>query len=217
MQKLLHNIWKKFYSFSSAIVICIILASFLSVKIISNIYRHSQDKRNSILLITRAAEAAVSQGFLAPKSALPSLEQAYHLGGDAVKPYASFLASCFYIHNEPLRGAYYAGLAYSNSQALQLPDPIQALLKEISEAQANQLYDTALSKSYTLLQTAKGSPNYPTLSFLTLLRVIELKELLNQDASQDFEALKSLPLFHQFEHMYRDGEWTLSKRFGKKG
>ncbi|SPN73805.1 hypothetical protein C10C_0652 [Chlamydia serpentis] len=217
MQKLLHNIWKKCYSFSFAILVCMLLASFLSVKIISNIYKHNQDKRNSILLITRAAEAAVSQGFLPSKSALLSLEQAYHLGGESVKPYAGFLASCFYIHNEPLRGAYYAGLAYNNSQALQLPDPIQALLKEISEAQADQLYDVALSKSYMLLQAAQNSPDYATLSFLTLLRVIELKELLNQDASQDFEILKSLPLFHQFERMYSDGEWTLSKRFGKKG
>ncbi|BAA98894.1 hypothetical protein [Chlamydia pneumoniae] len=217
MQKLVHNIWKKFYSFSSAIAICIVLASFLSLKIVSNTYKHSQAKRNSILLLTRAAEVAVSQGFLPSKSALSSLEQAYHLGGESMKPYAGYLASCFYIHNEPLRGAYYAGLAYNNSQALQLPHPIQKLLKEISEAQADQLYDVALSKSYQLLQTANSSPEYPTLSFLTLLRVIELKELLHQDVSQDFAALKSSPLFHQFERMYSDGEWTLSKRFGKKG
>ncbi|WP_066483344.1 hypothetical protein [Candidatus Chlamydia sanziniae] len=216
MQKPVYHMWKKICSFPVVIVIFISLACCLSLKIINNARKHAREKRENILLMTKTAEIATLQGTLPPKSALPNLERAYHLGGAALQPYANFLSTCFYLHNEPLRGAYYAGLAYYNSLNIQLGNPIQALLQEIHEARTTQLYDQALDKSYSLLHMATASPECPTLHFLTLLRIIELKELLNQDTTENFKALQTLPFFHEFEQIYKEGEWTLSKRFGKK-
>ncbi|EPP34442.1 hypothetical protein CP10139811_0807 [Chlamydia ibidis] len=156
------------------------------------------------------------RGFVPPKSALPALERAFRVGGKSLQPYAGFLSSCFYIHNDSLRGAYYAGLAYSNSKNFQLPSPTQVLLKEIADAQSQQNYEVALEKCSQLLQISSSSPDYPTLRFLTLLRIIEIKEILNQNTQTDLEELKKLPLFQEFEQFYRDGEWTLSRRFSKK-
>ncbi|WP_201456547.1 hypothetical protein [Chlamydia sp. 17-3921] len=216
MQKLSSVTWKKVCSYSSIMGLLCSLAIFLTIKIIVNTTSHSREKRTSILLLTKAAELASSQGSLPPATALPTLEHAYHMGEKSTHPYASFLSACFYLHNEPLRGAYYASLAYQNSLGSCLPNPIQTLLKEISEIQAAQQYEKALNKSLELLQISSVSPNYSTLQFLTLLRIIELKEILNQDTTKDFEKLKGLPLFQEFEQFYRDGEWTLTRRFSKQ-
>ncbi|BAE81721.1 conserved hypothetical protein [Chlamydia felis Fe/C-56] len=216
MKNLLSSIWKRVYSYSFTLTLLVTLSVFLTGKIIYNFQKNDREKHDSILLLTKTAESAVCQGFIPPKTALPMLERAYRIGGNSTKPYAGFLSSCFYIHNEPSRGAYYAGLAYGSGSQFRMPSPVQVLLKEITDAQAAQNYPTALEKSSQLLQLAASSEDYPTLRFLTLLRIIEIKEILNQDTKTDFEELKTLPLFKEFEQFYKDGEWTLTKRFGKK-
>ncbi|SYX08548.1 hypothetical protein C834K_0063 [Chlamydia poikilotherma] len=216
MKNLLSSIWKRVYSYSFILTVLVTLSLFLTGKIVYNFQKNDREKHESILLLTKTADSAVFQGFIPPKTALPMLEHAYRMGGNSVKPYAGFLSSCFYIHNEPLRGAYYAGLAYSSGAKFHMPSPAQVLLKEIADAQATQDYQAALEKSSQLLQLSASSEDYPTLRFLTLLRIIEIKEILNQDTETDFEELKTLPLFKEFEQFYKDGEWTLTKRFGKK-
>ncbi|WP_348664147.1 hypothetical protein [Chlamydia vaughanii] len=216
MKNLLSSIWKRVYSYSFTLTMLVTLAVFLTGKIAYNIHKSDREKHDSILLLTKTAESAVFQGFIPPKTSLPMLERAYRMGGPSVQPYAGFLSSCFYIHNEPLRGAYYAGLAYGSGSTFRMPSPAQVLLKEIADAQAAENYHVALEKSSQLLKLAASSEDYPTLRFLTLLRVIEIKEILNQDTQVDFEELKTLPLFKEFEQFYKDGEWTLTKRFGKK-
>ncbi|WP_139414055.1 hypothetical protein [Chlamydia abortus] len=216
MKNLLSLVWKRIYSYSFTLTFLITLSIFLTGKIIYNLQKNDREKHESILLLTKTAESAVFQGFIPPKTALPMLERAYRMGGKSVQPYAGFLSSCFYIHNEPLRGAYYAGLAFGSGSHFRMPSPAQVLLKEIADAQATEDYQTALEKSSQLLQFSASSADYPTLRFLTLLRIIEIKEILNQDTSIDFEELKALPLFKEFEQFYKDGEWTLTKRFGKK-
>ena len=214
MQRILSALWKKVCSYSFLMGLLCALAVFLSVRILSNTTSYAKNKRSHILMLSKAAEHASYHGVLPPKTALDSLEYAYHLGKEAAYPYASFLSACFYLHNDPLRGAYYASLAYKHGLGKHLPSPIQALLKETTEAQATKHYELALSKSLDLLSMITTTPDYPTLQFLTLLRIIELKELLHQDPKQDFETLKNLPLFAQLEQFYRDGEWTLTQRFG---
>lgn len=217
MKNLFLFVGKRACSYAFALTFLVALAVVLTGKIIYNFKRNSQEKYDSILLLTKTAEAAIFQGFIPPKTTLPMLEKAYRLGGASVKPYAGFLSSCFYIHNEPLRGAYYAGLAYSIGSTFHIPSPAQVLLKEIADAQSVGNYSLALEKSTQLLElTASSATDYPTLRFLTLLRIIEIKEILNQDTQADFEELKALPMFKEFEQFYKDGAWTLTDRFGKK-
>lgn len=217
MKNLFLSIWKRVCTYAFALTLLVTLAVVLSGKIVYNLQRNYREKYNSILLLTKTAEAAIFRGFIPPKTALPTLEKAYHLGGASAKPYAGFLSSCFYIHNEPLRGAYYAGLAYSIGSAFHMPSPVQVLLKEIADAQSMGDYSMALDKSTQLFElTSSSADDYPTLRFLILLRIIEIKEILNQDTQTDFEELKTLPMFKEFEQFYKDRAWTLTERFGKK-
>lgn len=216
MSRIFSIFWKKIYSYASLLTALILLALFLSSRICVNIKCRRDEKLHSILLLSKTAETAMMQGFIPAKAALPSLERAYHIGGDTTKPYAGFLSSCFYIHNEPLRGAYYAGLAYGSGAHLHLPSPVQVLLKEISDSQSVENYREALQKSKQLLELISSSPDYPTLKFLTLLRMIAIKDLLKEDVHEEMQELQSLPLFKEFEEFYKDGEWTLSRRFEYK-
>lgn len=213
MPRIFSIVWKKVYSYNCLLTGLIALALFLSGRIYTNLVCQRDDRLRGILQLSRTAEAAVIQGLVPDKHTLHSLEKAYHLGGASTKPYAGFLSSCFYIHNDPLRGAYYAGLAYHHGSHCRLPSPVHVLLKEISDAQAVQNYPVALKKAKQLLELIETSPDYPTLKFLTLLRIIAVKECLQEDVQEDLRELQALPLFKEFEEFYKDGEWTLSRRF----
>lgn len=211
MPKIFSTIWKKIYSYNALLTGLIVLALFLFSGICSNLVQQRKDRLRSILLLSRAAEMATMQGYIPNKTYLRSLEQAYYLGGASTKPYAGFLSSCFYLHNDPLRGAHYAGLAYL--QGAHIQSPMQKLQKEITEAQAIQNYPVVLKKAQQLLSLIDDSSTHPTLKFLTLLRIISVKELLQEDIQDDLRALQALPLFKEFEEFYKDGNWTLSRRF----
>lgn len=216
MSRIFSVFWKKVCSYTSLLTVLVLLALFLSSRICANIKYQRDEKLRSILLLSKTAETAMMQGFIPAKATLSSLEKAYHIGGDSTKPYAGFLSSCYFIHNEPLRGAYYAGLAYGSGSHFHLPSPVQVLLKEISDSQSIENYRDALTKSKQLLELISSSPDYPTLKFLTLLRMVAIKDHLQEDVQEELQELQSLPLFKEFEDFYKDGEWTLSRRFEYK-
>ncbi len=201
----------KRFSYSSLLLAFLLaLAVFLSGKIVWNLRQNKQDRLRSILLLSQTAEAAAQQGRLPSKEILTTLEKAYHVGIPATKPFAGFLSSCYYLHKDPLRGAYYAGLAYS--QRSQAPSQVHALLKEITEAQAQQNYREALEKSQALLRLTTGS-SHPNLRFFTLLRIIELKGRLQQNRQTELEEVNTSPLFQELRKFYKDGEWSLMQYF----
>ncbi|MBQ8498618.1 hypothetical protein [Chlamydia sp.] len=204
---------KKVSSYSVVLFCLVALAVALSTKIVINIRACQAERQYSLALLSRAAAAAHSRGVFPPDTAMPILEQAYRRAGRDAASYAGFLASCFYLHKDPLRGAYYSGLAYDYGVHLRLPSPQQALLKEIADAHATQQYQIVLDKSRDLLSLISHSQDFPMLHFLTLLRIIEVKESLNQDVSLELEELRSLPRFNDYEQFYKEGVWTISKRY----
>lgn len=203
---------KKNSSYSVVLFCLIALAIFLSGKIVVNIQTGRSEHQNSLILLSRTAEAAYLRGVFPSETAMPMLERAFRRGGKEAVPYAGFLASCFHIHKDPLRGAYYSGIAYHHGSLLQLPSPQQILLKEIADAHVTQQYQEVLDKSRELL-TSVSSLDCPMLRFLTLLRMIEIKESLNQDFSLELGELKALPGFEDYEQFCKDGAWTISKRY----
>lgn len=204
---------KKISSYSVVLFCLVVLSIFLSGKIVVNVKTYRVERQNSLALLSRSVEAAYSRGIFPLETAMPMLEQAYRRGGKEAVSYAGFLASCFHIHNDPLRGAYYSGLAYQHGTHLQLPSPQHILLKEIADAHATKQYQEVLDKSRELLSSISSSKDFPMLRFLTLLRMIEVKESLNQDFSLELTELKALPGFEDYEQFYKDGVWTISKRY----
>ena len=210
---MIETLQKKTSSYSVALFCLIALAIFLSGKIVMNIQTGRAARWNSISLLSRSAEAACSRGVFPPKESLPMLEQAFRRGGKEVLPYAGFLASCFHVYKDPLRGAYYSDLAYHHGMRLRRPSLQHSLWKEIADAHATQQYQAVLDKSKELLSSISSSQDFLMLRFLTLLRVIEVKESLNQDFSLELKELQALPGFEDYEQFYKDGVWTISKRY----
>ena len=93
------------------------------------------------------------------------------------------------------------------------PSLQHSLWKEIADAHATQQYQAVLDKSKELLSSISSSQDFLMLRFLTLLRVIEVKESLNQDFSLELKELQALPGFEDYEQFYKDGVWTISKRY----
>lgn len=185
----------------------IALSIVLSGKIALNIRHNRAVKQESLQLLAHSVDVSYGQRSLPSKLALSDLEKAYHLGGHSARPYAGFLATCFYLHQDYSRGAH-----YTQEACLDLPtSPIQKLLKEITEAHGLANHAVVLEKSRELL--ALTSQEYPTLQLLTLLRIIETKEQMREDAHVEVAQLLAHPLFQEFDHLYSDGEWTLSRRF----
>lgn len=213
MKNLFLFIQKRMYVYALSFLSA--LAIFLTGKIVYDFQRLYRDKHASILLLTKALETSRSQGVIPDLSFLPMLERAYHLGGPSAKPFAGFLATCFYLHREPSKGAYYATVAYDQGAKLHPPTPIQKLLKEMTDAYSIEEYARALDISYQLLHHVSSSEDYPLLHFLTQLRIIDLKEKLNQNTQEDFHTLARFPIFKEFEQFYKEGDWTLTKRFDK--
>lgn len=208
------NTLKKKFRFVNFLILFLSLSTFcLSWEIIHLSRQKRSTKINNSLLLRETVEKTVSQGYLPPKHALPKLEKAFISGYPSTTPYAGVLAALFYFHKDYPKGVYYSHIAHQAAKISHIPSEEEKLFQEISLYQAQDQYQKALDLAISLNERLMQSNKYPTLRFLTLLRIIDLKDLLQLSATTYYEELQSLPIYQEYKHFFKEGNWSLYKCF----